>query len=37
VFREVIGLGREFQQALTKIFFVEDEGLTELTQRHGVF
>jgi hypothetical protein len=37
VFKEVRAIGSEFQGALTKLLFDSDAGLTEATQRYGVF
>lgn len=37
LFRDVTRLGRRFQEALTCMFFREDERLTELTIDYGVF
>jgi len=37
VFKEARGIGSEFQSALTRLLFDSDVGLTEATQRYGVF
>lgn len=37
VFKEARAIGSEFQGALTKLLFDSDAGLTEATQRYGVF
>lgn len=37
LFRDVSRTGRRFQDALDKLFFIEDDKLRQLTQNYGVF